>query len=258
MPPPAGCSRRTRLAFAAVAFPLLAGCSSIGDLGFLQDPVITDDMHSWVGREAAARYGAPVSLFHLTDDERLLRDLAFPLIEPPYDRQRWDAVLYEYGVKREFQRALIFPDPGAYYRQLLAANYRSAAGRYNRLIDDVRNDVVRMDPFFDVAHRVLEQDQRRQQSLPHVPDVGATDRLNAMARVGENALTVVWVQSALAQRCAAYRFALDHLIVGEPENAAAQADLVLVQLQQHIAANQLVQPPSLPRVAGPPPGPIVK
>jgi hypothetical protein len=30
--------------------------------------------------------------------------LPFPLIEPPYDRIRWDAVVYEYGQKREFRR----------------------------------------------------------------------------------------------------------------------------------------------------------
>jgi hypothetical protein len=38
-------------------------------------------------------------------------------------------------------------DPSAYYRELLAADYRSTAGRYNRLNDDIRNDVVRIGLF---------------------------------------------------------------------------------------------------------------
>jgi hypothetical protein len=86
-----------------VAFPLvlLAACSSIGDLGGLQQPLVADNIHAWVGQEAATRPGAPISLGNLSDDERMLRDLAFPLIEPPYVRIRWDAVLYEYGIKAQ-------------------------------------------------------------------------------------------------------------------------------------------------------------
>ena len=45
-----------------------------------------------------ASIGGTVFEFPLTDEERQLRDLAYPLIEPPYDRQRWYSVLGEYGV----------------------------------------------------------------------------------------------------------------------------------------------------------------
>ena len=66
----------------------LPGCSSLGDLGYVQQPAVADNIHAWVGQEAAARAGAPISLANLTEDERTLRDLAFPLIEPAYDRDR--------------------------------------------------------------------------------------------------------------------------------------------------------------------------
>jgi hypothetical protein len=226
-----------------LALLLVAGCSSIGDFDRLQQPVVADNIHAWVGQEAAVRAGAPISLNNLTDNERALRDLAFPLIEPPYDRQRWDAILYEYGFKHEFQRALWAADPPAYYRHLLAANYRSTSGRYNKLIDDIHNDLVRIGPFFDTAHRVVEFDRRRQMSMDYLADVAAPDRLSAHARVGENSLTIAWVQNALARRCDGYRYALDHLVVAEPEAVAAQADLALTQLRQQIAANQLVPEP---------------
>jgi len=259
--PQASRRRAAKPSSAILALLMLAGCSSLGDLGRLQQPVVADNIHSWVGQEAAARAGAPISLANLTDDERTLRDLAFPLIEPAYDRVRWDAVLYEYGQKRVFQRQLWIVDPTAYYRHLMAAEYRSTAGRYNRLIDDIRNDVVRIGPFFDMAHRVLEADRKRQESLDLLPDVSPPERFNALARVGENALTIGWVQNSLAQRCASYRYALDRLAVSEPENVAAQAGGVLVQLQQQVAANQLVPPPHFAEapleVAGAPP-PIVK
>jgi hypothetical protein len=59
------------------------------------------------------------------------------------------------------QRDLWRPDPTAYYRHLFAVNYRSTAGRYNKLMDDMRNDVVRIGLFFDLARRVVELDRRR-------------------------------------------------------------------------------------------------
>jgi hypothetical protein len=180
---------------------------------------------------AAARAGAPISLANLTEDERTLRDLAFPLIEPAYDRDRWDAVVYEYGQKREFQRSLGIVDPSAYYRELLAADYRSTAGRYNRLNDDIRNDVVRIGPFFYIAHRVIEADRKRQATMALIPDVSPPERFNALARVSENNLTIAWVEQSLAQRCASYRFALNRLAVSEPEDLATNVDISLTLLQ---------------------------
>ena len=43
----------------------------------VRSSLATDDIHDWVGRDAARDVGAPISLFPLTDDERLLRDLAY-------------------------------------------------------------------------------------------------------------------------------------------------------------------------------------
>ena len=233
----------TKFPWSVVALLFLPCCSSLSDLGRLQNTFVTDDIHAWVGREAAARVGAPASLDNLTDNERALRDLAFPLIEPPYDRIRWDAVLYEYGIKQQLQRDLWVVDVTAYYRHLQAAGYRSTMGRYNKLIDDIRNDVTRIGPFFDVAHRVVELDRRRGMSMNYLADIAPPDRANALARIGENDLTIAWVQYSLAQRCAGYRFALDHLVVAEPENIAVQADVALTELQQQIAGHQLVPTP---------------
>lgn len=234
----------------------LCGCaSSLGDFDRLAPTVVTDDIHAWVGQEAAVRAGAPISLYNLTEEERTLRDLAFPLIEPPYDRRRWDAIVYEYGTKRQFQRELWFPsDRTVYFRHLQAAGFRSTAGRYNRLIDDMRNDIVRIGPFFDLARRVVDLDERRRKTMDLVADISPPERLNALARIGENSLTIAWVHHSLAQRCAGYRFALEHLAVAEPEKIAADAEIVLTQLQQLIAGNQVVAEPhfaALPAAVAP-------
>jgi hypothetical protein len=229
---------------------ILPGCSSIGDFGRLSDAVVTDDIHAWVGEEAAVRAGAPISADNLTDDERTLRDLAFPLIEPPYDRQRWDAVVYEYGTKNSFQRELSAFDPTAYYRHLQGELLRSSAARYNQLIDDIRNDIVRIEPFFMAARRVTDLDRRRESSMAQISSLTPTERVNAQARIGENSMAIAWVGKSLEQRCASYRFALEHLAVAEPQPIAADADRVLTELQQQIAANPVVV--AAPRVAAAP------
>src|SRR5262249_10953804 len=66
---------------------LLCGCAT-GDFGRVRPDWVYDDIHDWVGRDAVASVGLPASVYPLTDDERALRDLAFPLIDPPYNRNR--------------------------------------------------------------------------------------------------------------------------------------------------------------------------
>jgi hypothetical protein len=223
----------------------LGGCSSIGDLGTLQPDLVTDDIHAWVGRDAALNAGLPASHNNLTDDERTLRDLAFPLIEPPYDRQRWDAVIYEYGIDRRLHRGPWIDDPAAYYLHLQGDFHRSTAARYNQLMDDIRNDIVRIEPFVEIAIRVIDLDRRREAAMAHVADLSPAERSNAQARVDENLLVVAWVQHSLVERCAEYRFALEHLAAAEPESEAGDVDVVLTQLQQAIAADGLPQTPQL-------------
>jgi len=82
--------------------------------------------------------GRPPSKFPLTDAERQLRDLAYPLIEPPYDRERWYNVLAEYGLNasqtcpiRSFAMPRSFDDASAL-----------AIRRYSKLNEDIRNDAV--------------------------------------------------------------------------------------------------------------------
>src|SRR5258706_15153466 len=102
MPLPATSHRlRRRGATGALilAFAWLTGCAE-GDLGRIKSSLVTDDIHAWIGAEAVGSIGGVPSRFGLTDDERELRDLAYPLIEAPFDRQRWYSILGEYGLFR--------------------------------------------------------------------------------------------------------------------------------------------------------------
>ena len=119
----------------------------------------------------------------------------------------------------------------------------------------MRNDIVRIEPFFATARRVVDIDRRREQTMRLVSDLNPAERISAQARVGENSLTVAWVHHSLTERCASYRFALEHLTVAEPQPAAAEAERILNELQQQIAGNQLV---ALPRLAELPAPAVVK
>jgi hypothetical protein len=82
------------MALAAITFTL-AGCSG-GDFGRTRQDFLNDDMHRWMGAEATGSLGLPPSQFQLTDNERQLRDLAYPLIEPPHSRPAWKSVFGDY------------------------------------------------------------------------------------------------------------------------------------------------------------------
>ena len=223
---------------------ILGGCVN-GDFGRVRPSLVTDDLHAWVGAEAARAYVQPVSVFPLTDDERLLRDLAYPLIEPPYDRHRWYSVLNEYGLTRVFDRDWWFFDHTAYGIRLMESPFRSATGRYQQLIEDVRNDVVRIDPFFMAARRVIDLDRKRQKSFAYVNDLSPPELAHARARVTENILIVGWVQRSLAERCASYRFALERLVIATPSQMAIDAERAITLMKAQIARSSLVPPPPI-------------
>src|SRR3954452_18869533 len=135
-----------------VALPLvlaamLGGCAG-GDFGRTRENARTDDMHRWLGIEATASIGLRASQYQLTDKERLLRDLAFPLIEPPHSRPAWKTVFGDYQpLPAPWRQAPLFDRP-AYAPLLIDEPHRSFASRYNQLIEDIRNDLTRFEPFF--------------------------------------------------------------------------------------------------------------
>lgn len=235
---------------AVLCFIVLFGCPN-GDFGRVKPPLVLDSIHAWVGRDAARGAAAPISQFPLTDDERLLRDLAYPLIEPPYDRQRWYSVLNEWGFTHYFRPEWWHCDETAYAARLMNDYARSETSRYFRLDSDVRNDVARIESFFAVALRVLDIDRKRAASLGFVPVLSGPEIANAQARIGENHLVVAWVQQSLAERVKSYRFALERLIIAAPSQAGVAVERSLSLLQTRIAAAALVPPIDLAGTAPP-------
>jgi hypothetical protein len=215
----------------------LGGCSG-GDFGRTRQDFLNDDMHGWIGGEATSSVGLPASQFQLTDNERLLRDLAYPLIEPPHSRPAWRSVFGDYGsLPSPWRQAPAF-DRTAYGRALIDEPHRSHASRYALLIDDVRDDITRFEPFFAAAVRVIDLDRKRNASLPHISELSPRERTDAVARMQENSLIVQWVQQCLERRSSSYRWALERLVLAAPDNQAADADRLISEL-----AAQTANPP---------------
>jgi hypothetical protein len=92
--------------------------------------------------------GLKPSQFQLTDAERQLRDLAYPLIEPPLSRPAWKSVFGDYKALPSPWRQKVVFDRTMYGRTLIDEPHRSHSSRYAQLIEDVRNDITRFEPFF--------------------------------------------------------------------------------------------------------------
>ncbi len=216
---------------------MLGACSG-GDFGRARDDMRNDDMHRWIGVEATASVGLRPSQFQLTDAERQLRDLAYPLIEPPHSRPAWRTVFGDYQpIASPWRQAAPF-DRTAYGRALIDEPHRSHSSRYAQLIDDVRNDVTRFEMFFASAVRVIDLDRKRNATLAHISELSARERADAVARMQENSLIVQWVQQCLERRVSSYRWAVERLVLQAPDTLAAEADRLIGEL-----AAQTANPP---------------
>jgi len=239
-----------RRSFPALALLLigaaLGGCSG-GDFGRTRQDMRSDDMHRWLGAEATGSIGLKASQFQLTDNERQLRDLAYPLIEPPLSRPAWKSVWGDYKpLPSPWRQAVIF-DRTAYGRNLIDEPHRSHASRYAVLIEDVRNDITRFEPFFASAVRVVELDRKRNASLKLVSDLSPREYADAVARMEENTLIVQWVQQCLERRISSYRWALERLVIQAPDTIAADADRLIGELAAQTANPPVMTTPAIGR-----------
>lgn len=214
---------------------MLGGCAN-SDFGEVNETLVTNGIHDWIGRGAPPAKAQP-SKFEYTDDERALRDNAYPLIEPPYDRQQWYSVAGEYGLIR-FNLA----DRQKYFERLQSEWHSSSAALYARLIDDIRNDTTRLSQFFETAGRVMDIDQKRQKSLAYISGLSKAEQYSAIRRNKENAHVVKIVRQSLFDRVASYQFALERLVIMVPSVQAVEAERLLKQLQSQIARYDTLPP----------------
>jgi hypothetical protein len=220
---------RARLAACLTVALALAGCAG-GDFGRLPQSMASDDMHNWLAYRAT---GQQVSSLPLTADEHLLRDLAYQLIAQPYQRERYDAVVHEYGYTTPYPRGTYNLDD--YANHLLGKWRRAPESAYARLIDDVRDDITRLPNVFTAAARVRDLDEKRRRSLFLVSTVSDAEHTQALQRIRENAAIIDWVHESLRNRARSYRIALERLVAAAPDPQAVEVERAINMLNARAA-----------------------
>lgn len=213
----------------------LGGCAG-GDFGRTRNNAVTDDMHRWIGVEATGSVGLKSSEFQLTDLERQMRDLAYPLIEPPHSRPLWKSVFGDYKPIASPWRQNVTFDRTAYGRLLIDEPHRSHTSRYSVLMDDARDDILRFEAFYATAAKVVELDRKRNASLKLVSALEPKERADAIARMDENALIVQWVEQCLQRRVSSYKWALERMVIHAPDGMASSADMLIGELAAQTTA----------------------
>src|SRR5258708_4730539 len=194
----------------------LGGCSG-GDFGRTREDFRNDDMHRWIGGEVTGSVGLHASQFQLTDYERQLRDLAYPLIEPPHSRPAWKSAFGDYQPLPSPWRQQVAFDRTAYGRTLIDEPHRSHSSRYAQLIEDVRDDITRFEPFFAAAIHVIDLDKKRNAALGSISELSPPHPTDALPPMQENSLIVQSFQQCLERRISSYRWALERLVVHGPD-----------------------------------------
>jgi hypothetical protein len=237
--------RQIRCCSSALLLALIGaslGACSGGDFGRTRADMRSDDMHRWLGSEVTGSVGVKASQFQLTDEERQLRDLAYPLIEPPRSRPAWRSVFGDYKAMPSPWRQNVVFDRTTYGRTLIDEPHRSFSSRYAQLIEDVRDDLTRFEPFFASAARVIELDRKREASMKMVSELSPREKADAVARMQENSLIVQWVQQCLERRVSSYRWALERLVIQAPDGMAADADRLIGELAAQTANPPVASP----------------
>ena len=224
-----------RIAIALLASaPFSAACALDGDFGRTQFPPGIEA--PLIQPAIPDRRGEVVaSAFPLTDEEKELRALARNLLMPPHGDivgPDWPSFSFAY-VPRE---ALV----NDYAGFIVGGPFRSASARYARVIDDLRNDLTRMGPFFRVARRVADLDGKRERSLGFVAQLSPDEIANARRRVRENITVMADVRELLLARAAAYRFALERLVIAVPSPAAVEAERLCAELDRRAREIEIV------------------
>jgi hypothetical protein len=249
MPEPSISTRRLFFAPLLLIVSAMLGACSGGDFGRTREDFLNDDMHRWIGGEATASVGVRPSQFQLTDNERQLRDLAYPLIEPPHSRPAWKSVFGDFRpMPSPWRQGAPGFDRTMYGRMLIDEPHRSHSSRYAQLIEDVRDDITRFELFYATAVRVIDLDRKRDASMSHISELSPRERADAVARMQENSLIVQWVQQCLERRISSYRWALERLVLQAPDNMAADADRLIGELAAQTANPPVAaQPPVIGR-----------
>jgi hypothetical protein len=208
----------------AVLAASVAACTATGDFGRPAPSVWTNVLLPAIGDVAVRERGGAVSSFPLTDLEEELRNRSWRFLMPAYDRGWFDRLVADFTRTRVLPANAFPSDRTAYYRALVGDPFASPASRFRRIGEDAEADRLLIDPFGEVAARVIAADRARLRGLAYMRDLSADEVGEASARVIENRCLIAWVRSELQFRTESYRYALEHAFLAMPQDQAIEAE----------------------------------
>jgi hypothetical protein len=224
----AAAAARWRKLFTALCLTgALCGCARTGDFG-RPVPSVWNNTLGMAGDVIARGREEPVSLFRLTDDETELRDRSWRFVMPARESSWFQTLVGTLVRTRILPQDLRLTDPSFYYVQL--ATRRSPAPLYRQISEDAMADAALIGPFVETALRVLQADEWRRKSLAHVKDLDPDQIENAAMRMAENRCLIAIVREESSARLAAYRFALERVLIETPDIRAIEAERSLSHL----------------------------
>lgn len=243
-----------RLVALAVALPaLLAGCGRpTGDFGRAEPSALHDTVMPALGEKVAEwDRREVVSGFNRTDREATLRDRAWSLVRAPHVRDWFGETLVELERTRIIPEVDYAFEPKGYYNHLRRDPFVSSETRWNRATADMRTDAALIGPFWTEARAVREDDAARLRALDRRGGGAPEELQNAYARIDENARVADWVWRAMRLRVAAYRDAIDRMMVETPSRRHVEAEAAWAELRAAIGRAEAGMPPLPRRGSGP-------
>lgn len=222
-----------------------------GDLGRPERSESGEALMKLGGELRAKLNGELYSNFNSTDEETQMRDQAWSLIMPPHAQDWVSQDLWNFfpslkyvglHTLTEAQRTRLSPvidtafESKDYYRALRSSRYASHHVRYDRVIEDIRQDREAFAAFVPTAEKVVEIDEERMAALGRMADMDPRQLKDAYARVDENRRFIGWVWRALKFRMRAYAYAIKRLEVETPSPKVQEASFALRQLSADFEA----------------------
>jgi hypothetical protein len=210
----------------------LGGCVETGDLGRARQSVWNQTILPSAGVVSSTLRSQPISHFAYTDDEEELRARSWQLVMPAHERSYFTRLVTEYVRTNILPKDVFEQKPTIYLNALRAEGGISPSSRYRRLTQDILAQRALLPIFCDLAARVYESDETRLRAIPFVRDLPAKEREQAQIRVAENRGLVVWVAESFQRHVAAFRHALEHLVIETPQHEAIEPERALAAYEE--------------------------
>jgi len=234
--------RRWLIAVAAVAGLCAApgaGATEIGDFGRPEAGVVNDEILPALDFLWKVLTNRPHSTLDRTEAEQEMLRRVWRFLVAPYAKDwafnYWDA---DTRLARVDGRKTTRVE--SYYKWisgdmnwLTGVRYPAPAVRYATMHEHMGADLAMLPKVFEAICRVDELDRQRRVALEGI-DVEPEILKNVEGRLEENRVYVGQFADALTFRYANYDYALNHLLVTQPDPAARMVDADLNELAIHV------------------------